>query len=67
MTPGQVKAVLGDPVREEKQGEVTCWHYQQGQPLERNALDPNKWVLPRGALLFAPRGGGLHLAEWREP
>ena len=68
MTPEKVRAVLGEPVRVENQAEVTCWYYQEGQPLERNATDPGKWMIPRGALLFSSKGaGGPRLAEWREP
>src|SRR5262249_37901869 len=68
MAPDQVRAVLGEPVRVEEQGEVTCWHYQQGRPLEKDALDPNQWVLARGSLLFATKASGVpELSQWREP
>jgi outer membrane protein assembly factor BamE (lipoprotein component of BamABCDE complex) len=68
MTPDKVRAVLGEPLRVEDQAEVTCWYYQEGQPLERNATDPGKWMIPRGALLFSTKpGGGPKLTEWREP
>ena len=68
MTPEKVRTVLGEPLRVEDQAEVTCWHYQEGQPLERNATDPNKWVIPRGSLLFSTKAAGApKLSEWREP
>src|SRR5262245_21557536 len=67
MNPEKVRAVLGEPVQVEDQEEVTCWHYQPGQPLERNAVNPSKWMIPRGALLFSKAGGDPKLAEWREP
>src|SRR6516225_11423429 len=67
MTPEKVRAVLGEPLRVEDQAEVTCWYYQEGQPLGRNATDPGKWVIPRGALLFSSKAGsGPKLSEWRE-
>jgi outer membrane protein assembly factor BamE (lipoprotein component of BamABCDE complex) len=68
MTPEKVRAVLGEPLRVEDQAGVTCWYYQEGQPLERNAADPGKWVIPRGSLLFSTdRAGAPKLTEWREP
>ena len=68
MTQNQVRAILGEPLRMTNQGEVTCWYYQEGQPLERNAADPGKWVIPRGSLLFSTdRAGAPKLTEWREP
>ena len=68
MPPEKVKAVLGEPLRAEDQAEVTCWYYRESQPLEKDATNPKKWVVPRGALLFArASGSGSRLAEWREP
>jgi hypothetical protein len=67
MTPDKVRALLGEPLRVENEGEATCWHYQAGQPLERDASNPKRWVLSRGSLLFLPRGGSPKLTEWREP
>jgi outer membrane protein assembly factor BamE (lipoprotein component of BamABCDE complex) len=68
MTPDQVRAILGEPMRVEDKGEVTCWYYQRGQPVERNATDPKSWVIPRGSLLFAAQTAGEpKLAQWREP
>jgi hypothetical protein len=68
MTAGQVRAIFGEPRHLATQGRVTCWYYQEGQPLERNATNGSQWVIPRGALLFSAQGaGGMRLAEWREP
>jgi hypothetical protein len=68
MTPEKVRGVLGEPLRVEDQAEVTCWYYQEGQPLERNATDPGKWMIPRGSLLFSTKAAGTpKLTEWREP
>jgi outer membrane protein assembly factor BamE (lipoprotein component of BamABCDE complex) len=68
MTPDKVRAILGEPMRVENEGEVTCWYYQEGQPLQRNAINANKWDIPRGSLLFSAKvAGGPKLTEWREP
>jgi outer membrane protein assembly factor BamE (lipoprotein component of BamABCDE complex) len=68
MTPDEVRAILGQPLRVEEQGEAICWYYQQGEPLHRNAEAPDQWVIPRGALLFSAKApDGPKLAEWREP
>jgi hypothetical protein len=68
MPPEKVRALLGEPVRVENQGEVSCWHYREGQPLERDATNASRWVIARGALLFTTKAGGSpKLTEWREP
>jgi SmpA / OmlA family len=68
MTQDQVRAVMGEPTKVETEGDATCWHYQAGPPLERNSVDPNQWVVGRGALLFIAKGGDSpKLIEWREP
>jgi hypothetical protein len=68
MTEAKVRAILGEPIKVDKQADVICWYYQEGQPLERNATDPRKWVIPRGALLFSTKAAGSpRLAEWRDP
>ena len=68
MTPEKVRAVLGEPVRVENQAEVTCWYYQDGEPLHQDAQDARTWIVPRGALLFSARAGGAaRLTQWREP
>jgi hypothetical protein len=52
----------------ENQGTVTCWHYQEGRPLERDAIDPNKWIVSRGSVLFSGPGADAGtLTTWREP
>jgi hypothetical protein len=68
MTEDQVRAVLGEPRNVEKEGEITCWHYLESPPLERNPVDANKWVVTRGSLLFSSKADGdPRLIEWKEP
>jgi outer membrane protein assembly factor BamE (lipoprotein component of BamABCDE complex) len=68
MTEDQVRAILGDPGAVENKDGVTCWHYQDNQPLERNPTDASKWVVTRGSLLFSAKGASSpKLTEWREP
>ena len=68
MKPDSVRQLLGEPAKVETQGTVTCWHYQHGRPLERDAGDPNKWVVSRGSVLFSgPSADAGTLTAWREP
>jgi hypothetical protein len=68
MTPDRVRQLLGEPMKVEKQGAVTCWHYQESRPLERDADNPNSWVLSRGSLLFSAKTADTEkLTAWREP
>jgi outer membrane protein assembly factor BamE (lipoprotein component of BamABCDE complex) len=65
MTQDKVQGLLGEPLRVENQREVTAWYYQEGQPLSK---DENGWVVSRGMLLFATKGGSeAKLTTWREP
>jgi hypothetical protein len=65
MTQDKVQGILGEPLRIEKQGEITGWYYQKGEPL---AKDEYGWVVTRGMLLFTTKGGGeARLTKWREP
>jgi hypothetical protein len=65
MTQDKVRGILGEPLRIEKQGEVTVWYYQKGEPLSK---DEYGWVVTRGMLLFTTKGGGeAKLTKWREP
>jgi hypothetical protein len=65
MSQERVRQLLGEPRKVEKQDRVTCWYYLEGRPLERDANDANRWILPRGALLFSAGAGTL--SSWREP
>jgi hypothetical protein len=68
MTEEQVRTILGEPTKVETQEGVTAWHYHEPQPLEKNPVNPSKWVVPRGSLLFTAKGNApLKLTEWREP
>ena len=68
MTQAKVRELLGEPTKVEKEGTVVCWHYQEGRPLERDAADPNRWIISRGALLFSGTPeDAAKLASWREP
>ena len=62
----KVRGLLGEPMKVEDQEGVTCWYYQQGEPLHRD--DKNAWMIPRGALLFSRKdAAGPKLSAWREP
>src|SRR5438034_7312863 len=68
MSQERVRAVLGEPLRVENQGDLTCWYYQEGEPLHQDAQNARTWVIPRGSLLFSGKaGGGCRLTQWREP
>src|SRR5262245_49374463 len=68
MSQEKVRAVLGEPLRVENQGSLTCWYYQDGEPLHQDAQDARIWVIPRGSLLFSSKaGGGARLTQWRQP
>jgi hypothetical protein len=65
MPQDKVQGILGEPLRVEKQGEVTGWYYQKGPPLSK---DEYGWVVSRGMLLFTTKDGGeAKLTRWREP
>ena len=66
MPADKVRALLGEPLRSEDQGDVTCWYYGGGEPLHKD--DKIGWIYPRASVLFSKKGAGeLRVTNWREP